>query len=191
MKSIAKKIAMILIIVMIVNCFTGCAEIILVPMQIIAYTLVGTLIVGGVIAIIVGIYGGVKINKRGPRKTNPYLYENNTLNTTINSLSKEEIDSLTNAFYSLPDKELDLFIDKLGSLSEKESISLMNSINTFSVQELAAIVETFNSISETERSTSIESANSLPKTVPMAYVVRNIEVDVSGEKASVGQRIRY
>jgi hypothetical protein len=194
-KQIAKKIAMILIIVLIVNCFTGCQIVgaIFAGMLIYAVAIgVGTLIVAGVIALVVtGIQDNIQIKERGPRRTNPYLYENKTITETISSLPQEDIDSLSKTLSSMSKKELNSIIGKLNSISEEERISLMDSINSFSVQELGAIVETFNSMSETEINTSIESLNSLPETVSLTSIVQDLEVDVSGEKALVKQRSRY
>jgi hypothetical protein len=188
MKKILKKIAMILIIVMLCNMFIGCAELILAPIYFIGYLLIGSMVVGGVVGTIYAVSERVAVKKRGPRRTNPYLFENNTFTTTISSLSEEEIDSLNETLQSLPEKEFNSFIGRLNSLSEKESVSLMDSINSFSVQELSVIVETFNSMSETEKISSIKSVNSLPKTVSLANIVRNIEVDVSRKKAYEIQR---
>ena len=194
MKQIAKKIAMILIIVIIVNCFTGC-ELVQLAFTGFVILVVGSLVVGVVVGIITAAIKTHELNqaleRRGPRRTNPYFYENKTITTTISSLPKEDIESLSKTLNSMPEKELNLLIGRLNSLSEKESISLINSINTFSVQELAVIVETINSMSETEIKTSLDSVNSLPKTVSLTNIVRDIEVDVSGEKALVGQRARY
>jgi hypothetical protein len=191
MKKTLKKIAMILILVMLCNMFTSCGEMIMAVITGIGYLLIGSMVVGGVVGLIYVIYEGVTVKKRGPRRTNPYLFENSTFTTTLSSLSEEELGSLKETLQSLPKKELNSFIGRLNSLSEEESVSLMDSINSFSVQELAAIVETFNSMSETERISSIKSANSLPKTVSLANIVRNIEVDVSGEKAYDKQRFQY
>jgi hypothetical protein len=187
MKKTLRKIAMILIIVMLCNMFTGCASMITGTTSGVAYALAGGLIVGAVIGVIVGTVALIKLNKtvkeRGPRRTNPYLFENSTLSTTISSLSEGELSSLKVALQSLPEKELDSFIDRLHSLSEEESISLMDSINSFSVQELAAIVETFNSASETEKISSIKSLNHLPGTISLANIVRNAELAISTENA--------
>jgi hypothetical protein len=191
MKKTIKKIAMILIIVMLCNMFTGCAGMIMAFFTTIGYLLIGSIVVGAVAGTTYAIYESVAVKKRGPRRTNPYLFENSTFTTTLSSLSEEELGSLKETLQSLPKKELNSFIGRLNSLSEKESVSLMDSINSFSVQELAAIVETFNSMSETERVSSIKSANSLPKTVSLANIVRNIEVDVSRKKAYEGQRFQY
>jgi len=193
-KNIFKKIAMILIIIMIVNCFTSCVivEAIVLGFKIL---LIGGLIIGGVVGLITGIVKtheiSQKLEERGPRRTNPYFYKNKTITTTISALPQEDIDSLSETLNSMPEEELNLLTGRLNSLSEKESLSLMDSINSFSVQELSAIVETFNSMSETEISASIESLNSLPKTVSLTNIVRDIEVDVSGEKALVRQRSGY
>jgi hypothetical protein len=156
---------------------------------------IGAMVVGGIVGLINGIvvYNKSKRikNERGPRRTNPYIFENSTLSITTSSLSEGELSSLKEALQSFPENELNSFIGRLNSLSEEESVYLMNSINSFSVQELAAIVETFNSMSEAEKNSSIKSLNSLPKTVSLANIVRDTEVDVSGEKAYVGQRSQY
>jgi len=194
-KQIAKKIAMILIIVILVNCFTSCALIqgfFIVTLLYAAAISVGILVVGGVIGLIVGgIDNDHKIKERGPRRTNPYLYENKAITSTISSLPQEDIDALKETLSSMPEEELNSIIGRINSLSEEERISLIDSINSFSVQELAAIVQTFNSMSETEKNTSIESLNSLPNTVSLTSIVQDLQVDVSGEKALVGQRSRY
>lgn len=191
MKSAVKKIAMILVIVMIVNCFTGCVE---VAEALVAGVTPYFLAAFAVCAAIAGVIAIIKVTNelsgKQPRRANPYLYEDSTLTTTISSLHKEDIDSLTETFYSLPENELNLFIGRLNSMSKKETISLIESMNSFSVQELAAIVKTFNSMQETEIAYSLESLNSLPKTVSLAGIVKSINADVSGEKAPAAQSLR-
>jgi len=191
MKKTLKKIAMILILVIVCNMFTSCAAMIEAGIYIFAYIVIGSLVVGAVVGVITGIIEAAIIKERGPRRTNPYLYKNDALTITKNSLSEEELASLKATLQSLPKKELNSFIRRLNSLSEEETVSLMDSISTFSVQELSTIVETLNSMSEAEKNSSIKTVNSLPKTVSLPDIVRNTQLDVSGEKAYQGQRFQY
>jgi len=176
---------------MLCNMFTSCAEMIAGVIMIVAYATLGALAVGAVVGIIVGIIEAERIKQRGPRRTNPYLFENSTVTTTISSLSEKELNSLKKTLQSLPKKELNSLVDRINSMSEQETAALMDSINSFSVQELSAIVETLNSMSETEKKSSIKSLNSLPKTVSLPEIVRNTEVNISGEKAYAERRFHY
>jgi len=182
MKNIVKKIAMILIIVMLVNCFTGCAELIIGTFQIIAYAAIGSLVVGAVVGLIIGIIEANRLMKVPIRRTNPYLYENGGINTTLSSLPEEELDSLSRTFSSLPEKERNALVVRLNSLSKQETCSLLESINSFSKEEFAALVNDFNSMQETEIVNSLEYLNSLPKTVSLAHVVQ-MDADAFREKA--------
>jgi len=195
MKKGLKTIAMMLIIVMLVNCFTGCAnqafeKIIVMPFKVFGVILVGGMIVGAAVGLIVGIVKANAIKKRGPRRTNPYLYENGKFNTTIKSLPKEELDTMTQTINSLPDKELNLFTGRLNSLSREETVSLMDSLNSYSEQEVSVMVKTFNSMSETEKTASIKQLNALPETVSLADILQR-DINTSGEKAYEWQSLQY
>ncbi|MDR0475723.1 MAG: hypothetical protein LBH43_18895 [Treponema sp.] len=197
MKKMLGKIAMILIIVMLANCFTGCVGVSLDTSGIesffrgVGYVFVGALVIGLVVGTINGIKTQNQLAERGPRRTNPYLFENAALKTTIGRLPKAEIDFLEEAFNSMPQEELFLFMEKLNSLPETETVSLIESVNAFSEEELSVIVEAFNSMPETEMASSLQALNSLPETVSLAHIVRNIEVNVSEERAYAGQLFQY
>jgi hypothetical protein len=181
MKKTAGKIAMLLIIVMLVNCFTGCQGLsidfgFLKP---IGYAFVGIMVVAGVVGFITGIMAQDQLEKRGPRRTNPYLFEDSAFTTTIMHLPREELDSMTKTFYSLPEKELNGFMWKLNSMSETEAASLMEAVNAFSEEELAVMVEAFNSMPETEIISSLQVLNSLPETVSLAHIIRNTAFSIN------------
>jgi len=196
MKKIAGKIAMILVIVMLVNCLTGCA---VMAFVIGSAVVLGGTVIWGIISIFVSIAkeaaaeekAAAAIMERGPRRTNPYLFENSTLNRTIRSLPKEEHDSLLNTYYSLPESEVNLFVGRLNSLSETESNFLLESLNSFSEEECAVLAKEFNSMRETDIVYSLEHVNSLPETVPLTHFIQNIEVDVSAERVYEKLSFRY
>jgi hypothetical protein len=184
MKKTLKKIAMILILVMLCNMFTGCGSIGggLGGLAIGLLVLLGVGAVSFVVTMVRATGQAIEdtetLKKRGPRRTNPYIFENNALSTTVSSLSEGELSSLKETFLSFPENELNSFIGRLNSLSEQESVLLMDSINSFSVQELAAVVETFNSMSETEKISSIKSLNALPETASLANIVQNTKEEL-------------
>jgi len=186
MRNAVKKIAMILIIVMLVNCFTGCN--LGAVFNTLGYIFIGALSVAGIVGLIVGISDANRMMDREIRRTNPSLFENGEFNTTIMSLPEEELDSLSQTFYSLPERELNLFSGRLNSLPEEETISLMESLNSFSEEELAALVRHFNSMRETEIIYSLEHLNSIPETVSLTNFIQNIEFDVFGEVAYAGRK---
>jgi succinate dehydrogenase/fumarate reductase cytochrome b subunit len=194
MKKIVRKVAMILILVMLCNCFLGCRSMATDLMTTIergvTTVIYGTLIamgIGAVIGLIVGFSTQHKIQERGPRRTNPYLFENDKFKTAVSVLPKEEMDSLAETFCAMPAVEFNSFMAKLNSLSETESVTLMESACSFSGQELAAILATFNSMPESEKISSIEMVNSLPKTVSLAGLIQNVDVDAFRKTVCAGQ----
>jgi hypothetical protein len=189
MKKTLKKIAMILIIVMLCNMFTGCSLLVpdLYPLTlVIDIPLLAGLVVGLVMVVIE--LGGeardsAKAAARPPRRTSPDSYgpvsslpekERSSLMVRIDAMPEWELVSVTEAFNSLPEAELNSFYQRVYSQSETEWVSVVEAINAFSERELAAIVAKFNSMTEAEIASSVESVNSLPETIPLARVIQNL-----------------
>ncbi|MDR0322193.1 MAG: hypothetical protein LBI28_11875 [Treponema sp.] len=206
MKKMIKKVAMILILVMLCNMFTGCGTgggeallgFFLIP---ILAGLAVAVILPALAAVGDSAIDSAKLARRPPRRTNPYQYEKpisalqererSSFADKIALLPEGELVSIIDAVDSIPEEELNLFIGRLNSMSEEEIVSLIESMNSFSDREFVAILEMLNSMSETEIISSMRELNSLPRTVPLHNIVRNSEVDISGERAYVYQRIQY
>jgi hypothetical protein len=93
MKKTLKKIAMIFILVMLCNMFSGC----------LLYTVY---VVADSVQSVGEAYEKAKeIEKRGPRRTNPYSYENSKFAATMGSLPEGDISFPREAFQSLPENE--------------------------------------------------------------------------------------
>ncbi|MDR0322189.1 MAG: hypothetical protein LBI28_11855 [Treponema sp.] len=188
MKKIAGKIAMILILVMLANSFSGCT---------LAYfwfgdlsTPIGESMFALCLIIDACVIGWVLIKEfLLSRDTSPGL--------KIDKLSSMEISSLPETeetLDSLPSAELIALTHKISSLPETELNSLLETASSFSETERAVFTETFNSLSQTERASSIERLNSLPEAelVSLMKILQHIEVGFSPDnRAYLGVHFRY
>ncbi|MDR0313537.1 MAG: hypothetical protein LBI14_08060 [Treponema sp.] len=81
MKKTLEKIAIILILVLLCNVFTGCL-----------YT--AYVVADGVKGVGEAYETAKEIEKRGPRRTNPYLFKNSKFTATISYLPEGDISSI-------------------------------------------------------------------------------------------------
>jgi hypothetical protein len=180
MKKIVKKVAMILIIILLANSFTSCTE--EARFKLFLYFIGIPAAIGLVVALIHFSAEMYRQSKKPPRRTNPYLEQSEALDKAIRSLPKEEYDSMMKVFETAPEKELHALRNRFYSMSTAERISLMGSFNSYSEEEFAVLVKEFNSMREGEFADSLRYYNSLPRTVPLINIVENIEIDVSEGK---------
>jgi hypothetical protein len=151
MKKIAKKVAILLILVMIASSFTGCFSIWAVTgeppiggngYEIILYILVLPVdlpVAGTILIVKAGIQAAR--NKRGK--------------------AMEGIDTFSAHFGSLPETELDFLTQRISSLNEEEITPFTETVESFSEREISALAEAFSNLSEAEIASSIEALNSM------------------------------
>jgi hypothetical protein len=185
MKKIAGKIAMVLILVIAANSFTGC----------LSYHVFGSggglgddpisLVIGlGVIAIdivtlpvqiLVGI--GILISDGIRDSRGRKIDDIDTFSQVIRTLPEEKLASLMQAIDSMPEEELASFTQRFYSLPEAELAPFTETINSFSETEIYAIAAAFNNLSETEIFSSMETLNSMPDEIFIAALndAQNIE----------------
>lgn len=169
MKKSMGKIAMVLILVMLANSFSGCLTYHLFKGGGPGSDPISGMIVLGAIAIdivtlpiqaIVGL--GMLINQ-GIRDSRGKKIDNiDTFSKAVKSLPEEELASLREAFDSLPEGELAAFTQRFYSLPEAELAAFTETLNSFSETEISAMVAAFNQLSETEIVSSIETLNAMP-----------------------------
>jgi len=163
MKKLGGKIALILVLVMLANSFTGCLTyaaiegggdmgalvLFTLPIDIITlpFQLIGFIVIKA---------NEAARDKRGNKYDNIDSFskaiktlpeeELGSLVQTVDSLPKEELAALTQRFYSLPEAELAPFTEAVNSFSETEISAMMAAFNRLSEAEIAASIETFNSM---------------------------------------------
>jgi hypothetical protein len=185
MKKIAGKIAMILILLMLANSFSGCTFIGYMISELgdgSTWWIIGGLLLD-LIAVIV--YFGIMTgwdggNTSGKTDTGIYLagadhdpliqyysvmeilnslpeMERIAVMEGINSLSETKRFSLVKTVSSLPETEIAASIKRLNALSETELVSVVQGFNALSEAELDALVEEINSRTETENIVSLKN----------------------------------
>ncbi|MDR0322190.1 MAG: hypothetical protein LBI28_11860 [Treponema sp.] len=191
MKKIIRTIAIILVLIMIANSFSGCTllylsaaingnvndnngEGLLLCLGI-DCTLIFVSILVGVVVLLThrGGYAGVD---------------------TIDSLSEEEYISLMEKVDSLPEEELASLIRSIDSMPEAEKASFIEKINSLSDEEFASLVSAFTSAPETEIISSMHRINSFnePQFSSFVNVLQHIEVGFSPDnRAYLGVHFRY
>jgi len=193
MKKVIKKTAIILLIVMIMNAFTGCLswwlmtgewpnygsmsgeaalglifipviDIILLPVALIVFT--------------IRMAAESARKKRGER-----LDGIDTFSAIAGFLSEKEIQSLMKKFESVSDKELELLAQRFFSLSDKEIESYTKTVNSLSASKFSIIVNAVSNSSETRIFNSIETLNSVPdeKFITTVNNLQNIKLEVNYE----------
>ncbi|MDR0322191.1 MAG: hypothetical protein LBI28_11865 [Treponema sp.] len=189
MKKIAKKIALLLVLVMLANSFSGCTIFYLtsVPKEEIDSSELGfciglDLLVYGVPLLLYGLAFLV-----APRS-------NYASAETIRPVSEEVYNSLAEKIVSLPEEEVASFIRTVDSLPEAEKTSFIEKINSLSDAEFASLVSAFTSAPETEIVSSMHRINSLnePQLSSFVNVLQHIEVGFSPDnRAYLGVHFRY
>jgi len=162
MKIAVKKTAMILIIVMVVNCFTGCLTSKLGHL--------GNDPISGVVglfAIAIDIvtlpfqiiYFSVKAASRNSRGKKIDAID--TFSQAVKSLPEEDLALLIQTFDSLPEEELSALRQRFYSLPEEKLASFTETLNSISEKEIYAMAAAVNNLSETQILLSIEQLNSM------------------------------
>jgi hypothetical protein len=181
MKNISRKIAMILILIMLANSFTGCwtafaikgagsgifGEKIWVSILLDIATL-------GILLILFPSGLGINI----PNETGIYLVsaEHNNLTDYISAME------IVN---SLPEKERGTLMKNLNYLSETKHTDLVNALNDLLSSEITASIERLNNLSNTELMSAVQTFNSLSEKE------LNILTDKLNERAKSLQKIEY
>jgi len=173
MKKIARKIAMILVLVMLANSFSGCTFMLpyLSGKDMSDVEWWKSLGLGILIdLLILGIFALTGGFAEAPNETESGIY-----------LVKAEDNSLT-VYYSL--------MEKLNSLPEKERASLMEKLNSLPENKRVSLVSTIKSIPETESVSSIKRLNALPKT-KFASLVRTFNALSETELDSLIETLKF
>jgi hypothetical protein len=187
MKKIARKIAMILVLVMLANCFTSCFTIWGIKeatrtgnqSELIAYGIFADLAIVGII--LLGILLGGRAET--PDETEIYLAnaEHNPLMdyyfalNTLNSLTEMERVVLMEKLNSLPTVKRDDLIRTVTSLPQAEITVSIERLNALSEAELASTVQDFNALSEVELDSVIDKLNERVNSLPVADYVAVIK----------------
>jgi len=152
-KKSLKKIAVILVLVMFVNIFTGCftiwafkqeTEVALLVFPIPLFPALD--VVSSPIQLIIFLIE-LDISKDLKKKAEK-LDNVDTFSTDTNIIPREKINTLSNKLSALPDEEIADFTNIINSLSEAEITAIINAFNTLSEEEIASSVETLNLMSD-------------------------------------------
>jgi hypothetical protein len=171
MKKIARKIAMILVIIMLVSSFTSCftmwaidnkiPELVLFTIVLDAVTLPIQIIVWFVKEL-----GFIDTNELDSQiylanVENKHLADYYSLRNKIFSLPEEELSSLKRILNAIPEIERQYTTEKIYSLQEEKIFSLISIYNTLPEREIISSIRRINSLSEKERISLLHSFNSL------------------------------
>jgi len=169
MKKIARTIAMILVMVMIVSSFSGCLSYHLAEAGLGSDPISGMLFIGALAIDIVTspfqlIYLIVITAEDAARKARGKKYDEiDTFSQLIRSLPEEELASLMQTVDSLPEDELASLTQRFYSLSEADIEPFTRTVNSFSETEFAAMAAAFNNLPESEIVSAIKTVNSMPE----------------------------
>jgi len=171
MKKIARKIAMILVLVMLASSFTGCFTMWVIDNKVGAlmfFTLPLDLVTLP-IQIIVWIVKEVGFIDSGELGSQIYLAnvadnhsaEYYSLRNKIFSLPEEEFSSLNQILSAIPEIERKYTTEKIASLQEEKIFSLISAYNNLPEKEIISSIRRINALSEKERISLLHSFNSL------------------------------
>jgi hypothetical protein len=199
MKKIAEKIAMILILVMLANSFSGCVSWMLdkTGVNVPTFLWVTEAIIWGV-AVILAVT--IFVEAEPPNETGIYLANANAehiplavyysameiynsmpetervaLMEKLNSLPAEKLASLITTVTCLPQAEIAASIERLNALSETELISTVWTFNSLSEMELDALVEEINSRTKNENVILAYNFKTLPDTNIVSLSVMRLQ----------------
>jgi len=186
MKKIAGKIAMILVLIMLANSFSGCLSYLLseTGVNVPAFLWIAETVIWGV-AVLLAVT--VFVEAEPPNETGIYLANAehiplavyysameiyNSLPETerlavmekLNSLSAEKRASLVRTVTSLPQTQIATSIERINTLTETKRSSLLRTFNSLSEEELDSLVEEINSRIETENVVLADNLITLPET---------------------------
>jgi len=202
MKKIAGKIAMVLVLVMLANSFTGCSAIF--PHERWAETFdivlgVAILVIAGVASLFLFIVEPPDMSGTGSfhdsAETGVFLTsaENNSLTDycsimeIINSLSETEKTSLIEKINSLSETKQSSLIKTVKSLPKSEIASSIDKLKALSDKKLSITVRNFNALSEDEIDFLMKKLNEKANSVlEVAYADT---VNFSHQKPYLGTRL--
>ncbi|MCL2252409.1 MAG: hypothetical protein FWC12_10930 [Treponema sp.] len=171
MKKIVKKIAMILILVMLVNSFTSCRS---EDKGIWTLGGVAVLIVGGCYLAIYGIGALIEMAADGVRKEK----------------QKEKEKKSENMMY-ISEIENEPFVETINKILETEEIPFMEQISLLSEAEIISFKNQYYSIPELERINAINTLNTLPENA-MFNLLQKIDLYVGLDNSVyIGVRLQY
>jgi len=135
MKKIAGKIAIILILVILVNCFTSCRTDAILP------GLLGL----GIVCLVIYLYSlfpifGYNSTDTGERMAISDQDEESAFMGVLCSLPESELFSLKEKIDSLPEAEITAQVHGFNSMPEKEIISSIKKINSIPEKQLVSLV---------------------------------------------------
>ena len=173
MKKIARKIAMILLLVMIAGSFTSCftmwlfknAEGAMIGLFFLTFPLDVVTLPFQLIAVLMG----ADIWASGEMETQIYLAnaeynlftEYYSLSEKVYTLPEEELDSLKRIYNSIPETERISSMEKITSLSETRRASLIGFYNSLPESEIVSSIKRISALTETERVSLLRTFNSL------------------------------
>jgi hypothetical protein len=186
MRKIAGKIAMILVLVMIANSFSGCTLMYLAIVQspnppefFMICVLIDVLAVG---------YGILELALSSGRSRSSFL-------GMADSLSEDDYNAVREKLDSLPEAELASLVNAINSLPEAEKVSLMERINSLTEEEFVSLARAFYTTPDMEIVSSIRKMNSFTESQFGSFVnvLQHVDLGFSPEesKAYVGVRFRY
>ncbi|WP_461256268.1 hypothetical protein [Treponema sp. R80B11-R83G3] len=198
MKKIAGKIAMILVLVMLANSFSSCAEFWRGTSledfgRIVDNTL---LILCGIAVIVIFLWGGFA-EAEPPNETGIYLAsaehnnltDYNSVMEIINSLPETERNSLTEKINSLPKEKRAFLVKTIKALPQTEVASSIKKLNALSKKELISAVRSFNNLSEVEFDSLANKLNDRAKSSQKTEYAD--VVAFSNQKASMALCFQY
>jgi len=151
-KKIVRKIAIILVIILIANSLTGCFTVAAYSSNIGELGLVawiGTIPLDIItspiqlIILIVEITQAAELTKKAKSLDNI-----DTFSLSASFISQAEFLTLTEKFYSLPESEIAAFTNTVMSLSETEISAVIEVFINLSEEEIISSIETLNSMSD-------------------------------------------
>jgi len=193
MKKIAGKIAVILVLVMLANSFTGCSAVFKGERWAEAFDmvlLVSLLVVVGAMTLFMTeaeppneAETGIFLTGAGSN----YLIDYYPVLEIINSLSETERSSLMEKYYSLSETKQASLVKTINSLPKSEIASSMNKLKALSDKELSLTIRNFNTLSEEEIDFLMKELNEKTKSVlEVAYADT---VNSSYQKPYMGTRL--
>jgi hypothetical protein len=191
MKKIAGKIAMILVLIILVNSFTGCST---TAKNVILYGVVPLLIITLlVIPAWTAIFGYSPMDN-GERMAISDQDEKSAFMEVLCSLPEEELSTLKEKIDSLPEADIVSLAATFNSLPDAEQNYLTEKMISMSKTEIAALVHGLYSTPETEIASSVKKINSMPeeKLVSLVNVLQHIEAGYSlDNKAYLGLHFQF
>jgi len=153
MKKTIKKIALVLVLLMLANSFSGCFT-----MWAFEQQEIGT----WVLIFPIPLFPALDI-VTAPIQLTVYLIELNlSKELKQKALNMDSMDTFSTDKIMIPRSNLISLSNKINSLPEEKITAFTNTVNSLSETEITAIIKAINNLSEEEIISSIEILNSLP-----------------------------